>query len=495
MSNYAVIISRIIDGGATLPTTPPAQRDFKNTAIVWKGPQKGTQRINYVGNDQTLIMDTYGTNSEALKAARTFLAGGFNGNSPKELFIANIDTATTYPLAAGALTYVAASNAFKVDNSGNAAFWQLLQDNAAKNMLTAVNLTVKSQAINNAYMMITDADQYLVQVFLTKGDYTATPKVPVDFSQAPYSLTNDDATTTGTGFRDSFADAFSEILDDSRVYHLILDNTFTEDEKKTAITLCESSSITHYVWALDVSHDAKYVPQDSDETSLLAWAQNNSYNKCGVVVDDDTPAEPAEGETIAADEYKQASACSYYAQVNWTEASPMGSLMFKSMAGITPSQFADGGVVNTTSAYDNVMAKNGNCYTDFTTVNDACWSKGVAPSGQQIGEIIAKDYVLYQCDYGLFYMLRSQPKLPMTQAGANMIESTMAVALQRLNDAGVIGGGIASDGESFSQNGYKVYAEVPTGTPKAQGLWENVVAKALLTGTTTKITYQIQFKQ
>lgn len=495
MSNFAVVISRIIEGGATLPTTPPAQRDFKNTAFVWKGPQKGTQRINYVGNDLTAIMDTYGSNSEVMKAANTFLAGGFNGNTPKELFVANIDTATTYPLAAGSLTYVAASNAFKVDVSGNSAFWQLLQQNSEANQLTAVDLTVNDQSLNGVYMAISDAEQNLVQVYLTKSDYMADPQVPVNFAESPYSLSNDDATTTGTGYRDMFADAFADILNDSTAYHLILDNTFTDEEKKTAITLCESSQTTHALYVLDVSHEAKYVQKGADDSSLAAWAQNNNYTKTLVVVDDDTPAEPAGGETIPADQYKQASACSYYAQVNWTAASPMGSLGFKTMSGITASLFDDGGVVNTTSAFDNVQAKNANCYTEFTTVNYPCWYKGVAPSGQQFGEIIAKDYVLYQCDYNLFFMLNALPKLPMTQAGANTIESTLSLGLQKLNDAGVIGGGVASDGETFPQSGYKVYAAVPTGTPKQQGLWENVVATALLTGTTTKITYNIQFKQ
>jgi hypothetical protein len=102
---------------------------------------------------------------------------------------------------------------------------------------------------------------------------------------------------------------------------------------------------------------------------------------------------------------------------------------------------------------------------------------------------------LYQCDFNLFYMLRSLPKLPVNQAGANRIEQTMALGLQRLFNAGVIGGGTAMDGESFPAIGFKVFAEVPSGSAKQNGVWENVIAKALLTGTTTKIVYNIQFKQ
>ena len=63
----------------------------------------------------------------------------------------------------------------------------------------------------------------------------------------------------------------------------------------------------------------------------------------------------------------------------------------------------------------------------------------------------------------------------------------MATAFKRLADAGVIGPGEATDGEVFGGDGYKVYAEVPTGTEKAQGVWNNVIGKGLLTGSTTKI--------
>ena len=70
----------------------------------------------------------------------------------------------------------------------------------------------------------------------------------------------------------------------------------------------------------------------------------------------------------------------------------------------------------------------------------------------------------------------------------------MAIAFRRLADAGVIGAGVAQDGETFSGNGYKVYAQVPEGTEKAQGVWTNVIGKGLLTGSTTKIVISNELK-
>jgi len=178
-----------------------------------------------------------------------------------------------------------------------------------------------------------------------------------------------------------------------------------------------------------------------------------------------------------------------------TVASPMGSLMFKNMAGITATQFNQGGVVVATAAWDNVTGKFANCFARFTEVYDTCWAKGTSASGHQFGEIIAADFVDYTITYELFYMLRSVPKLPINQGGAARIEACMATAFRRLLDAGVIGAGVANDGEVFGALGSKVFAAVPTGTDKAQGIWTDVIGKGLLSGTTTKIIVQNYLKQ
>ena len=138
-------------------------------------------------------------------------------------------------------------------------------------------------------------------------------------------------------------------------------------------------------------------------------------------------------------------------------------------------------------AWDNFTNKNANCFTKYTEVYDDCWAKGTSASGHQIGDIIAGDFVDYRITYELFYMLRSVPKLPVNAGGAARIEQCMAIAFRRLADAGVIGAGVAQDGEVFGGQGYKVYAQVPEGSERAQGVWNNVIGVGLLTGTTTKI--------
>lgn len=466
-STSIVAINRIISVGTSVASIPPAQRDFKNTVFIWKGAKKGTNRINYVGTDTQSVIDIYGSNSEVFKAQASFLAGGFNGSSPQNLYVANIDADTTYAIEAGELTYTLDGNYFTYSGS-TAGVVALLADG------NAVFAEIVANSQNVTAYLVKDANDH-IQAFLTKSDIIENK--PIDFSEDPYSLTNGNTTTTATVYADAFVDALSEILGDSTTYLCVIDNTFSEVQKKLYMSMVEASTPSHYGFVLDTSNAAAYQDKLEDTESIAGSACALSYKKIAVVVDD----------ADKADQYKSMSACSYYAQVNMTAASPMGSLMFKNMAGITASEFKNGGVVNATMAWDNITGKNANCFTKYTEVYDDCWAKGTSASGHQIGDIIAGDFVDYRITYELFYMLRSVPKLPVNAGGAARIEQCMAIAFRRLADAGVIGAGVAQDGEVFGGQGYKVYAQVPEGSERAQGVWNNVIGVGLLTGTTTKI--------
>ena len=94
-SSSIVAINRIISVGTSVQGMPPSQRDFRNTVFIWKGAKKGANRVNYVGTDTQSVIDIYGSNSEVFKAQASFLAGGFNGSTPENLYVANIDADTT----------------------------------------------------------------------------------------------------------------------------------------------------------------------------------------------------------------------------------------------------------------------------------------------------------------------------------------------------------------------------------------------------------------
>lgn len=466
-STSIVAINRIISVGTSVASIPPAQRDFKNTVFIWKGAKKGANRVNYVGTDTQSVIDTYGSNSEVFKAQASFLAGGFNGSSPSSLYVANIDADTTYAISAGELTYTLDGNYFTYSGSDSSILALLENENPVY-----TELTVDSEIV--AAYLVKDADSH-IKAYLTKADIVL--GAAINFASAPYELSDNNATVKAVVYADAFADALSEILGDSTTYLCVIDNTFSEAQKKLYMSMVEASTPSHYGFVLDTSNAAAYQDKLEDTDSIAGSACALSYKKIAVVVDD----------ADKADQYKSMSACSYYAQVNMTAASPMGSLMFKNMAGISASEFKNGGVVNATMAWDNITNKNANCFTKYAEVYDDCWAKGTSASGHQIGDIIAGDFVDYRITYELFYMLRSVPKLPVNAGGAARIEQCMAIAFRRLADAGVIGAGVAQDGEVFGGQGYKVYAQVPEGSERAQGVWNNVIGVGLLTGTTTKI--------
>lgn len=468
----SVNINRIISGGASLPVAPGEERNFHNTCFIMKGPKAGDKRINYM-SDLDAVINAYGSNSEATKCAKTFYAGGFNGNSPKEFYVATINT-TSSNLSAGEATYNLEDNTLII--SGSAV--DLFNDTD----YTFADFTINSEVVS-VYAKYTDDTNHKLKLYLTKADAIANKAIELD--KAPYSLANEDATSTAVVYVEGFIDTLSEILKSSTVYHIIFDNTFSDEQKQLFISMMEASTTTHAGYVLDYSDAAIYQDVDTDNSSLLHYASNSKFSKVEVAVDDEDKK----------DEYKQASACSYYAQVNWTSSSPMGTLAFKTMAGITPSEFANGGLVDTTSAYDNIQAKNGNCYTRFSEVNAPAWQAGNAPNGTDFKLVIAKDYALYQCDYSIFYTIQSMPHLPVNQDGAIRLKQAISNAMDKLTNADVIGAGVSEDGEVFGPSGYNVSVPVPTGTDKAKGIWKDVSITALIKNSTKKVEYMITFKQ
>ena len=468
----AVNINRIISGGASIPVAPGEERNFHNTCFIQNSVMVGDKRINYM-SDLDAVINTYGSNSEAVKCAKTFYQGGFNGNSPREFYVATINT-TTYALAAGDAVYNLDDNALVISGDMQARF--------SDTTYTFADFVINGENVS-AYAKYTNDTDHKLKLYASKAD--AIEDKAIDLSVAPYSLADEDATTTATIFAEGFVDTLSEILKSSTVYHLILDNTFSKEQKETFISMVEASTTTHAGYVLDYSNEAIYQDKDTDESSILHYASNAKFTKTLLAVDDEDKK----------DEYKQASACSYYAQVNWTASSPMGTLAWKTMAGITPSDFANGGLVDTTAAYDNIQSKNGNCYTNFSDVNAPAWELGNAPNGNDFKLYIASDYAVYKTNYTIFFTIQSLPHLPVNQDGAIRLKQSISNAMDNLTNADVIGPGVAEDGEVFGVSGYNVIVPVPTGANKAKGVWTDIKITALIKNSTKKVEYMISFKQ
>ena len=85
-----VNIKRIIDVSTAVAASSQARRDFRNALFIYKGAQTGSKRVNLVDSYETAL-DLYGSNTEVVKAAQVFFAGGFNGIKPQNLYVANFN--------------------------------------------------------------------------------------------------------------------------------------------------------------------------------------------------------------------------------------------------------------------------------------------------------------------------------------------------------------------------------------------------------------------
>jgi hypothetical protein len=86
-----VNIKRIIDVSTAVAASSQGRRDFRNALFIFQGAQVGSTRIGLVDSYETAI-EVYGSNTEVVKAAETFFAGGFNGIKPQNLYVANFNT-------------------------------------------------------------------------------------------------------------------------------------------------------------------------------------------------------------------------------------------------------------------------------------------------------------------------------------------------------------------------------------------------------------------
>lgn len=85
-----VNIKRIIDVSTAVAASSQARRDFRNALFIFQGTQIGSKRVNLVDSYETAL-DLYGSNTEVVKAAQVFFAGGFNGIKPQNLYVANFN--------------------------------------------------------------------------------------------------------------------------------------------------------------------------------------------------------------------------------------------------------------------------------------------------------------------------------------------------------------------------------------------------------------------
>ena len=279
----------------------------------------------------------------------------------------------------------------------------------------------------------------------------------------------------GAATQEEFTAGFTALLSSSDYYLVALDNALSA-YTTIAASANEASTIPHYLFCLDTDVNAINKDASEDETSVSAYLFNNKLTRSAAFWTDDAKKGT----------YPNVAAASFFAITRMSAARPLGNLAYKVISGVLPVDFV-GANVQPSQAWDNLASKMANAYITLGETGRTCFQAGTCGSGDNIDEYIAADYLNYTVTYNVYDLLTSVPKLPMNTTGSKLLYRAISSAFDSLNAAGIIGGGVSQDGESFGESGYKISIPIPTGINKAIGLWDGVVCKALLTGSCKKV--------
>lgn len=158
--------------------------------------------------------------------------------------------------------------------------------------------------------------------------------------------------------------------------------------------------------------------------------------------------------------YAAWSAAARIATVNYAGQNTAISLMYKLEPGVSPESL-------TSTQINALEAYNGNVYANYQFGSgQPVLETGVCPSGQFVDTIIGVDGLRLQVQANMFNILLSQPKVPQTDPGVNLLENGADSACAQYVTNGFLAPGVWT-GNSFGQitsgqwldKGYYIYAQ------------------------------------
>lgn len=303
--------------------------------------------------------------------------------------------------------------------------------------------------------------------------------------------------TIGAKDVDEFAENFAALLSNEDYYLIVLDRSFSDEQKIAAAQAVEAAAGTaaHKLFLDDYSYTT--VNQEGMAASTVSgFAALNKLANTITVWSNSTWAQE-NGDRLAEKRYYSAALAAFYATRKFdTSGRQMCSSAHKAASGIEAVDFTDPSItVTPTAAYDNMVAKNANAYINIKLVGLTAWERGTVGNGNDLSDMIAADYLNYTLTMRVFSVLQAYPRVPMNSEGATILGTAINSAFMELATAGIISAGTSIDGETFSGYGYKYSIPIPTGVAKANGLWENITCSALLAGSTKKVVIGNTLKQ
>lgn len=494
MSNF-INIKKIIDVSTTLPIVSQARRNFANAIFI----QKGTGYTNGEVRSYTTAADVatdLGSNCEAYKAALKYFAGGFNGIKPSIFYVGLVNTTNAvvstqgYFTSGDVETHLTAFQAvdlgeFKITVNGGTATDIKNIDLTAVTTLAGV-ATVLSTVIKTAgFDVVCTYDSSAKKFVFTSALYGSTSAVVI---AAIAGGTGDDLTgatllnggTATAGTTGTQAATISAFLLNTSYYHIMLDNKFTDVQALEWISAVEAATkYTYMLWIQSEDTDIKNTTLLTDTDTIALYAYTTKLRKTVIVYADDI------------DNYTQVSFVSYFGQVEFTAARPLGSLAFKQFSGAIASDLTD-------ANFDNLKAKYVNFYGVYGETGRNIAYMGTVPSGNFINDVILADWLDYNMTYNIFDWSINKTKIAYTSSDfAELRQAIEQTFIAAVGFNAIAGGNDPDTGETL-MNGYKITIPKPSDVStadKSQGILTNIQCVALVSGSVVKIVITNTLKQ
>lgn len=463
-NNHSASISSLFGVAIAAPSSGAAYRNYSLAAGIVIGPRAADGKRYHSFTDLAGVQDMFGSNGTASRMATAWFSGGFQGVHPKQFGIITVDANNTFAVEAGQLTYNLDANAFVYGGETSDAVWAFLAE-ALESGTPAYVDVVTNQGTQTFYAKITDDAQKQIQFFNSQADY-ATGNA-VKFNEAPYSLTNGDATFTATVYRDSLQDALKEILSTPEYYWLVVDPAVTIEQALTiqAQVAAQPQGSSYFAAFLDTDTRCWSLTAKEDTFTLMGQTFSLARRQSAIVYADEENN----------NEMQHAAFLSFFGTMS--DSQEIGTIDVKSMQGITanktsPSYSNDDqpGQDNIGSNPNNPVGKNGNVYSNYTNFGQ-CFRYGTAASGDEIGRVVLEDWLVNRILVNLWnWRINAKSAKYTSQTQDALIRMISAPLLQRVQTGDIVTG-TSVDGTYNLPQGFVVKVPMASATDRQQRVW------------------------
>lgn len=462
--NHSADIGSLFGVSIAAPSSGAAYRNYSLAAGVVVGPMAVDGKRYHSFNSVSAVQDLFGSNSTAAKLATSWFGGGFGAIKPKQFGIITIDANNVENIAEGQLTYNSAGNYFVYGGEPEDAAFAFIKEQSVLGNPVYVSVAT-GDGVMTFYAKVTNVPEKQIQFFNSKADFGANN--PVVFSEAPYSLENDDATYSVVVYKDALADALGEILVSPEYYWLVIDPAFTQEQClmiQAAIATKKQGS-GYFAAFLDTDTKCWSENATDDTTTLMAKTFNAKRRTSAVVYAD----------AAHNNEMQHAAFLSFFGTMS--DSTEIGTIDVKAVEGITANKTSPAysyddqpGQDNIGSNPNNPVGKNGNVYSNYTNFG-TCFRYGTAASGDEIGRVVLEDWLVNRILVNLWNWRINAKSARYTRNTQDALIRNISAPLALRVQTGDIVTGVSADGEHNLPKGYTVSVPMASASDRQQRIW------------------------